>query len=51
MFNALEEFIIRRYELYLEEEKLHFEYKTKVEDIEKKFTKRFEELMNHAKNY
>ena len=51
VFNGLEEFILQRYSLFLEEEKLHRDYKKKVEEIEKKFSKRFEDLMNEAKKH
>jgi len=33
VFNSLEEFIIQRFDLYLEEEHLHLEYKKKVDEI------------------
>ena len=41
---------MQRYELYLEEERLHREYKKKVEEIEKKFQNRFDDLMKQARN-
>jgi hypothetical protein len=31
VFNALEEFIVQRYGLFLEEERLHHEYRIKVD--------------------
>ena len=44
VFSALEDFIIERYKLYIEEEQLHEEYEVKVSEVEQKFLKRIQEL-------
>ena len=44
VFQTLEDFILERYLLFLEEEELHEEYESKLNEIEEKFLKRMEEL-------
>ena len=48
VFNNLEEFIQQRYRLFLEEERLNKEYREKVEHIERRFNRRFQELMDQV---